>query len=145
MRHGIQPLGRHVVYVATGAPVALVAVVGAEDDEEGYAGDEDANGVGVVEDVVLTGNVELDDDVDYGGDYAGDGRSPDGGAVDAEHETEAEEGFVVWYHCLYRLLFISFIVYCVLECLCLYCVYIFRSTRMIFVGSIILFLKVKVV
>lgn len=47
MRHGIQPFGHEVMDVATGAPVTLVAVVGAEDDEEGYAGDEDADSVGV--------------------------------------------------------------------------------------------------
>ncbi len=47
MSHGIHPFGHHLVDVATGVPVALVAVVGAEDDEEGYAGDEDADSVGV--------------------------------------------------------------------------------------------------
>ena len=49
VRHGIEPLAHHVVDVPTGIPVALVAVVGAEDDEEGDGGDEHSDAVRVVD------------------------------------------------------------------------------------------------
>ena len=44
--HSIKPFGSHVVDITAGIPILLVAVIGMDDDEEGYAGGEDANTVG---------------------------------------------------------------------------------------------------
>lgn len=64
--------------VATSTPVTLVAVVGAEDDEEGDGGDEHADAVGVFEHVIVGVEVVLDVDEEEGGDEGGDEGAVDG-------------------------------------------------------------------
>jgi hypothetical protein len=79
--------------ITTGIPITLVAVVCAEDDEEGDAGDEDSDSVRMAQDFVffVCGDVGFDEEEEEGGDEAWDGCSPDGRTVDAEDEVDSDE------------------------------------------------------
>jgi hypothetical protein len=87
---GIEPLAHHVVHVAASIPVALVAVVGAEDDEEGDGRDEDADAVRVVDVAVVAGVVvcfqQVVHDHRQGGGCEG---AVQGRPVHSEYELEA--------------------------------------------------------
>jgi len=115
MKHGritrrVDPLAHQRVGHGTRLPIALVAVIGAEDDEEGDGRDEDADGVGVVQEVVVFefGGVEgggggaaagvVDGEVQDYGEEAGEEGLGEGGAVPPEEEVGAVGASEVFDH-----------------------------------------------
>ena len=94
----VEPLGHEVVDVAAGFPVTLIAVVGPENDEEGSAGDEDSNAVGVSQFQSCLIPVPVEESVNDDRDEACDSASKDGGAVYLEDEACAQKRFSVGNH-----------------------------------------------
>ncbi|EJK49043.1 hypothetical protein THAOC_32119, partial [Thalassiosira oceanica] len=98
---GVHPLAHEGVGGRASLPVPLVAVVGAEDDEEGDRADEHADGVGVV-DVDAAGQAGVgrvvEGEVDQDREESGYERAGEGGAVPPEEEVGAVRAAEVLDH-----------------------------------------------